>query len=407
MRLTMKDKQKITEMQSKRYQRGGKKEKTKMLDEFTQLTGYNRAYGSYVLNNWGKRIYLTCGTERVVFVLGKRKKKIKRKREKSYGDDILKLLKKIWGISGLICSKLLKAYITNNLKNLEGHGEIKINKKQRKKLLRISHSTIDRMLSKERKRMLLKRRSLTKPGTLLKHKIPIRTYADWNENRPGFLELDLVSHEGGDPSGEFIQTLDATDIYSGWTDTEAVRNKAQVFVFKGIVHIRKRLPFEMLGIDNDNGSEFINDHLYRYCKKENITFTRSRPLRKNDNCHVEQKNYSVVRKTVGYERYETEEELRLLNEIYSLLRLITNYFTPSMKLISKERIGSKVIKKYDEPKTPCRRLLECPYISDEDKEKLKRQHNELNPAKLKREILQLQKKLSEAVRNKKRKRRVA
>lgn len=201
--------------------------------------------------------------------------------------------------------------------------------------------------------------------------------------------------------------FDATDICTTWTETEAVKNKAQVYVFKGTKNVRERIPFEMLGIDSDNGGEFINDQTYRYCKKERITFTRSRPLRKNDNCFVEQKNYSVVRKTVGYQRYEGEEDLELLNEIYKRLRLITNYFTPSMKLIRKERIGSRVIKKYDIPKTPYQRVLESEYKSDDVKEKLKKERAKLNPAKLRREMLRLQKKLFETAQKKKRYRKAA
>lgn len=207
MRLTMKEKKKLTAMLSKRYQKSAKKEKKKILDEFIQVTKYNRAYASYLLNNWGKKIYIRYGNESLVFVLGERKKKSNRIKEKIYGEDILKLLKKIWGISGLLCGKLLNVYISDNLEILKGCGEIKLKREQREKLLKISPATIDRLLSAEKKKLELKARAGTKPGTLLKNKIPIRTYAEWNEQRPGFFELDLVSHNGGDPSGEFIQTL--------------------------------------------------------------------------------------------------------------------------------------------------------------------------------------------------------
>jgi hypothetical protein len=187
--------------------------------------------------------------------------------------------------------------------------------------------------------------------------------------------------------------LDVTDICTTWTETEAVRNKAQIWVFDALKDIRKRIPFPLLGIDSDSGGEFINTHLFTYCQKEKITFTRSRPYRKNDSCFVEQKNYSIVRRAVGYLRYDTEEELGTLNALYRHLRLYTNFFQPTMKLIEKTRIGSKVIKKYDKPLTPYRRVLACPDVSAEDKQALKNIYQKLNPAQLKRQITRLQQKL--------------
>jgi hypothetical protein len=194
------------------------------------------------------------------------------------------------------------------VKKLESFGEISLNDDIREKLLKMSASTIDRMLSGERKKHRLRGRLNTQPGTLLKHQTPIRTFSVWDEGKPGFMEIDLVGHDGGDGRGEFMQTLDVTDVHTTWTETQAVKNKAQVWVFEALKDIRERLLFEVLGIDSDNGSEFINHELYRYCEQEGITFTRSRSYRKNDNCFVEQKNYSIVRRAVGYFRYDTEEE---------------------------------------------------------------------------------------------------
>jgi hypothetical protein len=188
--------------------------------------------------------------------------------------------------------------------------------------------------------------------------------------------------------------LDVTDVHTTWTETEAVRNKAQVWVFNGLAEIRKRLPFDLHGIDSDNGSEFINNELYRYCSKERISFTRSRPHRKNDNCFVEEKNWSVVRRNVGYRRYDTLEEMEVLNRLYSHLRLYTNYFLPTMKLVKKERVGSRVKKTYDQPKTPYRRVLEGPATAAQ-KRRLGETYSKLNPAELKRNISKLQKKLEE------------
>lgn len=396
MRLTMKEKQKITQQISKRYQRARKKEKSKILDEFVEVTGYNRAYASNVLNNWGKKIYRRIGGESVVFVLGKRKRKKRQPRKRYYDEEVEKPLKKIWAISRMLCGKLLKKYIDDNLELLVEYEEISLNNEQKKKLYRISPATIDRLLKKERKRLELKARKGTKPGTLLKSKIPIRTYCEWDENRVGFMEMDLVSHNGGNPAGEFNQTLDCTDVKTGWTETRAVKNKAQVYVFNALKHIREKIPFELLGLDSDNGGEFINDQLHRYCEEEEITFTRSRPQRKNDNCFVEQKNYSVVRRTVGYQRYEGPECVNILNEIYDRVRLRTNYFTPTMKLVKKERSGSKVKRIYDSPMTPYERVLRLEEVDVKVKERLKRERKKLNPAQLSREILDWQEKLFKA-----------
>jgi hypothetical protein len=196
-----------------------------------------------------------------------------------------------------MCGKRLAPALKNILPLLEKLGEIEVDEETREKLLSISPATIDRLLSAERKRMQIRGRSHTKPGTLLKNKIPIRTFSDWDEKKPGYLEIDLVGHDGGSSSGEFAFTLDATDVNSGWTEPWAVKNKARKWVFEALLDIRCRnLPFKLLGIDSDNGGEFINKHLMKYCEREELVFTRSRPYRKNDNCFVEQKNYTVVRK---------------------------------------------------------------------------------------------------------------
>ncbi|MBF0466045.1 MAG: DDE-type integrase/transposase/recombinase [Nitrospirae bacterium] len=265
----------------------------------------------------------------------------------------------------------------------------------REKLYRISPATIDRLLSNERKKYNLKGKSHTKPGTLLKSQIPVKTFSQWDKKRPGFTEIDLVGHEGGNSQGEFIQTLDVTDVCTGWTDTQAVRNKAEKWVFAALKEIRGRLPFNLVVIDSDNGSEFINSHLLRYCEEQRITFTRARSGRKNDNCFVEQKNYSVVRRAVGYLRYDTAKELDVLNELYGYLRLYTNFFQPVMKLTEKTRTGSKITKKYDKPITPYQRVLMSPHVPQENKDRLQNQYALLNPAKLKRNIIRLQEKLQE------------
>ena len=394
MRFTMKERQKITAALAGRYQRVRKKEKVLLLNEFIALTGYTRSYGTYVLRAHGKKVRVREGT----IVEGDVRRRFKRRGKKIYDEDVKKALIKIWMIMDCICGKRLAPILKEIIRILLIHKEIKIDKDIRKKLCKISAATIDRLLADERKKQTLRGRSHTKPGTLLKSQIPIRTFSEWDDKRPGFVEIDLVGHDGGDACGDFAHTLDVTDISTGWTETQAVKNKAQVWVFEALKDIRDRLPFDLIGIDSDNGSEFINHQLLRFCCAEKITFTRARSYRKNDNCFVEQKNYSIVRRAVGYCRHDTQEEVKLLNEIYGHLRLYTNFFQPVMKLIEKTRIGSKVMKKYDTPpRTPFQRLIESPQVPEDRKEALKRQYASLNPAALKRTITKLQDRLLKLV----------
>ena len=388
MRLTMKERKKATAVVAARYQKA-QIDKGVILDEFTKLTGYGRRYASHVLRCHGRKVRIneTCIIQYDV------RKTATRKKPKIYDSAVEEALKKVWYIMDCICGKRLAPVLREVVTRLERFHEIKLSEAVRQKLFKISPASIDRLLAKERKRHQIKGRGNTKPGTLLKNQIPIRTFSDWNEQKPGFVEIDLVGHDGGDSRGDFVQTLDVTDVCTTWTETEAVRNKAQIWVFDALKDIRKRMPFPLLGIDSDSGGEFINNQLLRYCQQEKITFTRSRSYRKNDSCFVEQKNYSIVRRAVGYLRYDTEAELRTLNELYRSLRLYTNFFQPAMKLIEKTRIGSKVIKKYDRAQTPYRRVLACPDVSAADKQALKAFYAKLNPAQLKRQITSLQKEL--------------
>jgi hypothetical protein len=389
MRLTVKEKQKTTRITAARYQKASKKKKGAILDEFIALTGYDRCYASYLLKNHGRKIWIN-NKLRVIGDIGKRHK---RQRQRIYGDDVLKPLKLIWVIMDCICGKRLRPMLKEMLTVLYKYKELKVTREIKKKLLRISASTIDRLLKPERKKYELKGRALTKPGTLMKHQIPIRTFSEWDEQRPGFVEIDLVGHEGGNPRGDFMQTLNVTDVCTGWTEMQAVKNKAQIWVFEALKDIRGRLPFDLLGIDSDNGSEFINNHLVGFCRDEKITFTRSRSSRKNDNCFIEQKNYTIVRRYVGYARYDTEAAHKLMNELYVHLRLYVNFFQPVMKLIQKTRIGSRVRKKYDKPQTPYQRVLASLLVPETKKQQLRDQYAQLNPADLRRKIAKLQDKL--------------
>ena len=399
MGLTMREKQAVTRQLAVEYKQATKKQKGRILDTLTELSGYNRSYAARVLRQRARYVVVGRGVAqgiKVTLVEDERtKRKKKRKRTPAYGKDVYAALKKVWVICDGICGKRLAPFLEEIVPVLEKWGELVLDEETRHKLVSISPATIDRMLAPARKGYQLRTRSQTKPGTLLKHQIPVRTFSDWDEVRPGFVEIDLVSHEGGNARGDYAFTLDATDVCTGWTETEAVRNKAEKWVVSGLQKAKARFPFDIIGIDSDNGSEFINNHLYRYCTQNKITFTRSRPYRKNDNCFVEQKNYSIVRRAVGYRRYDTPEELEALNELYAVLRLYTNCFQPSMKLIEKTRIGSKVHKKYDRAKTPYRRVLESVSVPEEAKKDLEQIYVTLNPAELNREVNRLQDRLEE------------
>jgi hypothetical protein len=269
---------------------------------------------------------------------------------------------------------------------LERCQEIQLEPETKRLLLSISRATIDRCLKPARFTSSPHGLSTTKPGSLLKQAIPIRTFTPWEEERPGFLEIDLVAHCGQTVEGTYLNTLTATDLATGWTECRALPNKTQAAVSQAIEAMRHDLPFPLLGLDSDNGSEFINDNLYRYCIAEQITFTRSRPYQKNDQAHVEQKNWSVVRHTIGYDRLESSEELELLASIYVDLRLYINFFQPVLKLIAKERVDEKIIRTYDQAKTPYRRVLALDPLPLEIKARLTAQYVQLNPVKLRANI---------------------
>jgi len=390
----MSERKAVTKKQATRYRKASKKAKGKILDEFIELTDYNRKYASWILSNWGKKRYCRIDGQLVEMVVGRPKKRKRKPRAIIYGEMVLKALKKVWYIFDCPCGKRLVPVLRTMLPILYKFGEVDFGEQIREKLERISASTADRLLQKEKRNLRIKGRSYTKPGSLLKHQIPIRTFDGWDEKRPGFVEVDLVGHDGGSARGDFSFTLNVTDVHSGWTEPRAILNKAQKWTFEALLEVKQAVPFDILGIDSDNGSEFINAHLYNYCDRNNIEFTRSRPYRKNDNCFVEQKNNDIVRRYIGYERYDTEEQRQILNEIYQNVRLFVNFFQPSMKLIKKSRKGSKVQKKYDDPLTPCQRLLDSEHIFEVVKYKLRNQFESLNPAELHRRIRMLQSKLS-------------
>lgn len=253
-------------------------------------------------------------------------------------------------------------------------------------LLKISARQIDRRLREQKKRVGRRLYGRTKPGSLLKHHVPIKTDR-WDVKRPGFCEIDLVSHSGNCATGEFAHTLNLVDIHTTWTESVAVLGKAQVRVQRGLDEIRRELPFELMGIDSDNGSEFINFHLVGYCREAGIQFTRGRPYKKDDNAHVEQKNWTHVRKLMGWVRYDTEAAVLAMNRLYrGDLLLLQNLFLPSVKLVRKERVGSRTKRRYDAAKTPLARVLECKELRPTVAEKLTALRNRLDPFTLSRSV---------------------
>jgi len=352
-----------------RYLRVNKKEKGKILDEFTQVTGYHRKSAIRRLR------------------YGNQPQQSKRRgRPRRYGTTVVQALKMAWEATDRLCSRRLHPFLPELIRVLRQHGERTMTAEIEAQLCQMSPSTIDRLLSPYRRLGGRRPFATTKPGSLLKNSIPIRTFADWEENRPGFLEVDLVPHCGESTDGFYLTTLSTVDVATGWSECIGVWGKGQDRVGAAVHRIRKRLPFSLLGLDSDNGSEFINQHLYTYCHREGITFTRSRSYKKNDSCHVEQKNWSVVRRLVGYDRYNSHAALETLNRLYDLLRLYINFFQPVMKLVSKTRHGAKVHKVYDKARTPYQRLLESGILAEAKQQELAATYHGLNPVLLLRQI---------------------
>lgn len=389
MVLSMSERRVMVKAFAGRYRKSSKGGRSALLDEFVGVTGYNRSYAGWLLRHHGARVRL--GTRTVV--VGDAAQKGRRRRPRVYGPEVVAALAALWRLVDHASGKRLAAALPEVVRALERHGELELEPDVRAKLLAISPATIDRVLAPERRRMKLKHRGGTKPGSLLKHQIPVRTFAEWDDVRPGFVEVDLVDHDGGVARGEYLRTLTMTDVATGWTELGVVPTKAQVWVFEQITAARDRLPFPLLGLDSDNGSEFINNHLLAYCSAERITFTRARPYRKNDACFVEQKNWSVVRRFVGHGRLEDRTGLAVLQDLYAALRLYLNFFVPSAKLLAKERHGSHVTKRYDRPQTPYARALASPHLSEAVRQRLRALYPTLNPAALLRTIRRLQARL--------------
>jgi len=337
------------------------------------MTGYVRKYAMWLLNHPVES-----------------RPSIPHARPVHYGPEIQEALYLVWNAANQICAKRLIPFLPTLVDALERHGHLHLTEECRNQLLSMSATTADRFLRSQRKtgpRGI----STTRTGTLLKNQIPIRTFADWNETQPGFLEADLVAHCGIQAEGGYLYTLTLTDIATGWTECLPLLYRSRETVLAAFQRARALFPFTILGIDTDNGGEFINEEITAYCEQEHITFTRGRPYQKRDQCFVEQKNGAIVRQVVGHDRFVGEHAYRQLTELYRALRLYVNCFQPSMKLQSKQREGKKVRCIYDSAKTPLQRLLLSGVLPVHKQQELTKVAQALDPIRLFQQLEQLQK----------------
>jgi hypothetical protein len=319
-----------------RYEEADRAAKGPLLDEVCKMTGYHR--------------------KAVIRLLGRPASPQRRRRggpPVQYGPEVVAVLRAIWAAAGYPWSVRLKALLPLWLP--WARRRVRLTDAVEAQVRRISPRHIDRCLRADKRTLRRRQYGRTKPGTLLKHQIPLKTDR-WDVHEPGFTEIDLVAHAGDRADGEFLHSLNVTDIHTTWVETRAVLGKGQLRVQAALDDIRRALPFRLRGIDSDNGSEFINGQLRRYCRRRHIQFTRGRPYKKDDNAHIEQKNWTHVRKVLGYVRYDSEPALAAINAVYADLRLLHNLFLPTVKLVTKERVGARVRRRYDRPQTPLERV---------------------------------------------------
>jgi len=348
-----------------RYQEATHEQKSNVLDEFVAATGYARKYAIRLLRSpVGPQV------------------RIQRPRERRYGPAVQEALAVAWAATHHICAKRLVPFLPELVAVLERHGHLVVSDDVRAQLLALSPATADRLLRPLRQKDGPRGVSTTRRGSLLKHQVPVRTFADWTETQPGFMEADLVAHCGYRAEGAFLYTLVLTDVATGWTECLALLYRTQEAVIQALERARLLLPVVMLGLDTDNGSEFLNAELVAYCEREQVTFTRGRAYKKNDQCYVEQKNGSIVRQLVGYDRFEGEGAYRQLTELYRAVRLYVNYFQPSMKLRVKHREGARVRRTYETAQTPFQRLLGSGVLNQSTRERLQSVYAALDPVRL-------------------------
>jgi integrase-like protein len=373
MGLTLAERRAVTQAAAIRYQQGSKREKSRILDELCANTGWHRNHARKALKATLSPTIVTVRSPRPV----------------TYGPEVIAALTVCWTVLAMPAGKRLAPMLAELVAVLRHFRELTISDQTAALLVSMSAATIDRRLADERAKHKIRGRVGTKPGSLLKSQIPVRTWAEWDDAVPGFVEIDTVFHDGGNRGGRHAFTLTVTDIATGWTENRSIPDRAAKSVLAALNHIAATMPFPILGVDSDNGSEFINDDLLAWCQNRRITFTRARPANKNDGCHVEQKNWAVVRTVVGYYRYDTASELLLLNEIWRLQSNLTNYFYPQQKLISKVRTGAKVSRKHDTATTAFHRTIEHPGMTVDRIVALKRIYSLINPAATQRQIAAL------------------
>lgn len=383
-RLSMAARKEITKKYARQYASAAKKDKGRMLDELVGVTGWSRANARRAITAAGKR----RGPARAV----KRKP-----RTPTYGYDTLKVLIEVWTLIGEPCGKYLAPIMASTMAQLEAFGELgkvadRLSDQVREQLVTMSPATIDRMLKPTKKARYPAAKSATRPGATLRSSIGVRQGMDEMEQAPGFFEIDLVAHCGHTLKGEHAWTLTATDVYLGWTENIAIRNRAHSRVVAAIEEITARLPYAMVGLDCDNGSEFINHALVAWCAEQAIFMTRARAHTSNDNAHVEQKNGDIVRKSAFRYRYDTPEELALLNELWGYVNLRKNLFLPTKKANGwRSTKAGRSTRTYDEPKTPYQRLSEeAGFLGDASEHQLKVLYAQTNPADLTRNINRIQ-----------------
>lgn len=390
MEMTMKTRQELVKASSKRYQKADRQKKAAILDEFCENTQYNRDYAATLLRVGGRPSKPKARRSKAKAASCRRTG-----RPAVYDQDTIRILVLLWRMFDQLCGKRLVPLIRNSMASLQGHELLRITPGQAHLLTTMSASTADRLLKKSRAANKLHGHSYTRPNGGLKESIPVRTFGEWQDCPPGDCQIDTVGHDGGMLSTECSFTLCLTDVYSGWTERFAMQNRAFKWVRMGLDAMRASIPFTLRHLHPDNGSEFINYGLVDYCKRQVpvIGLSRSRAGKKNDNCHVEQKNFDTIRKLVGYARYSTQEMLTTLNDLYAVHGLLLNYFYPSQKLILKTRVGSKVRKKYDRPQSPADRLLGHPAVEEHIKQAILVKRQSLDPMDLSAKVDSLSTKL--------------